>query len=185
MSLASRQDFKRLSGSLLYAEIDGEYLSSSLDVLARMTDSPMTLSAYGYADAGPDENAFKIIRVTLLNGVPMKIKERVQLYSSLYGEVECASVAEATEEIVRLREVLRLQGFPQFGPTNLRVRLEACLLLSSSVDHGVQVAKSSMFVQDQIDLLQVKLKPMSDRLLKSTFSRQTKIVSRARKDLSD
>ena len=156
-----------------------EFLSSNLDKLAHTMNKSVNLSVFGRVEAFPGMN-FRTAFVAFLNGMPMNSKYRVQFQAPLKSEAECVTAAEATEEIIRLREVLRLHGFPQSGPTKLQVSVEACKLLSSSADHGVQVAKHRKLVRDQIDLLQVKLKHASDRLLKNTFSRQTKIASCAR-----
>ena len=126
---------------------------------AQAVDGQKILSAYGYAETGQGYhwNNYKIARAMLVNGKIIQVKTREQRYpttlpSTPSGRAECDSVVKAMEEVLLFREELRLQGFPQSGPTELQVSLSSIFILTSLLDHGVRIAELHRLLQGQIDL---------------------------------
>ena len=178
-----RLDLQQKFGPLFRAELGDEFLSFNLELLGITTKQSLDLSLFVRVEVLA-EMTYRTAFVAFLNGTAMSTKFGAQFQAPFQNRAECATVAAATEEIVRLREVLKFHGFPQRRPTKLRVSMQVHQLLSptAKVDRGWQFAESHKIVQDQIDLGQVTLYVSSDFLLETAFTTRHLKASSVKKD---
>jgi hypothetical protein len=164
-------DFHRKFGPLLRAELGNEFLSYNLALLAITTPkSSLHLQVVVRVDALA-ETLYRTATVAFLNGSAMQPKFGVPFEASFLKKADCIAAAAATQEVVRLRAVLKFHNFPQLKATKLAAVRRMYLLLhpSNTTEHSDAFIRNRDILHGKITSGEVNFHEGRDCLFEEAF----------------